>query len=115
MWYGVVPMKKYLMQKICHTKSLITRKFPDLCGTPHVQRVSSTEHESTHFFLLTFLGHNSYYVHVEDLYVLDQQGEVAAFNTRTNPALQTNTWSYSEELGKQASPILPCLQAHPAF
>ena len=36
----------------------------------------------------------------EDLYVLDQQGEVAAFNMRTNPALQTNAWSYSEELGE---------------
>ena len=71
--------------------------------------------------LLTFFLYSlaiimlSYYVHVENLYVLDEQGEVAAFNTRTNPALQMNTWSYSEELGKQASPILPRLQAHPAF
>ena len=38
----------------------------------------------------------------EDLYVLDELGEVAAFNMRTNPALQTKAWTYSEELGEQA-------------
>ena len=32
--------------------------------------------------------------------MLDQHSEVAAFNMRTNPALKTNSWSYSEELGE---------------
>ena len=37
----------------------------------------------------------------EDLFVLDQQGEVVVFNMRTNPGMKTNTWTYSEELGEQ--------------
>ena len=33
--------------------------------------------------------------------MLDELGKVGVFNTRTNPALQTSTWSYIEELGQQ--------------
>ena len=43
---------------------------------------------------------------LEDLYALDEQGEVSVFNTRTNPALQTNTWTYDEQLGEQLRAIL---------
>ena len=50
----------------------------------------------------------------EDLYVLDELGEVAAFNTRTNPALWTSTWSYSEELGQQLK-LLPIVKVYQAF
>ena len=32
--------------------------------------------------------------------MLDQYGEVEAFNMRVNPALKTTSWSYDEELGK---------------
>ena len=46
--------------------------------------------------------------------MLDELGEVAVFNTRTNPALQTSTWSYSEELGQQLK-LIPIVKIYQAF
>ena len=36
----------------------------------------------------------------DHMFVLDQNGDVEAFNMRANPALRTNTWTSSDELGE---------------
>ena len=33
------------------------------------------------------------------MFVLDQHGSIEAFDTRLNPALRTNNWTYDDELG----------------
>ena len=36
----------------------------------------------------------------DHMFVLDQNGDIEAFNMRANPALKTNVWSSNDELGE---------------
>ena len=36
----------------------------------------------------------------EHLFILDQHGDIDSFNMRANPAVKTNSCTFSEELGK---------------